>query len=126
MDDEGPQLEAMTHRLSECPAEFLGKPRAANAAGTVDVPAVVCDLARAMGATPNAAEAAGRFAPAGPTPAAENWLRLVCVAAWLLYDDWFLSRGPRLAPAAWDLLGKRLTALANVVRAEQAVGDPDR
>src|SRR5688500_11378467 len=102
MDDEGPQLEALTHRLSECPADFLGKP--GTVAGTVDVAAVVCDLLRAMGATPSGADAVQRFAPPALTPAVENWLRLVCVAAWLLHDEWFLSHGPQLAPAAWDLL----------------------
>jgi hypothetical protein len=126
MDAEGPQLEALTHRLSECSADFLGKPTTAAARGTVDVPAVVCDLLRAMGATPNGADAVKRFAPPALTPAVENWLRLVCVASWLLHDEWFLSRGAQLAPAVWDLLVNRLDGVAKVSRAEKAVTDPDR
>jgi len=47
MEREGPLLESLLHRLSECPADFLADPRA-EGPGTIDVAAIVCDHFRAM------------------------------------------------------------------------------
>lgn len=48
MKYEGPPLEHLTHRLAECPPEFLEEPRV-GATGTVHVAAVVNDLLIALG-----------------------------------------------------------------------------
>jgi hypothetical protein len=43
MKEEGPLLETLTRRLSECPADFLAEPRI-GARGRVHVGAVISDL----------------------------------------------------------------------------------
>jgi hypothetical protein len=123
MNEEGPLLEALTHRLSECPGDFLDEPRAGKK-GTVDVAAVVCDHLRAMGFAPEGRIDLGRVLHAGDRASA-NRLRLIAVACWLLHDEWFLKR-PDLGPRMADLLIEGLDGLAGVVRAEAAIGDPDR
>ena len=49
MKEEGPQLEALTRRLSECPSDFLAEPRTAKGGGQVEVAAVVFDLLGELG-----------------------------------------------------------------------------
>ena len=51
MRNEGPRLELLTHRLSECPPEFLLTPRIGEA-GQIDVIAIVCDHFRWLGTQP--------------------------------------------------------------------------
>jgi len=50
MKHEGPPLEQLTHRLAECPPDFLEEPRVGNS-GTVHVVAVVNDLLVSLGKT---------------------------------------------------------------------------
>jgi hypothetical protein len=50
---------------------------------------------------------------------------LVCLAVWLLHDDWFLKR-PDLAVATQRLFTDSLATLALVTTAEMCVRDPDR
>jgi hypothetical protein len=47
MMEAGPELEWLTRRLAECPAEFLRPP--GRGPGKVDVEAVVADLLRDLG-----------------------------------------------------------------------------
>jgi hypothetical protein len=118
MIPEGPPLERLTRRLSDCPAEFLLPPRLGGS-GTIDVPALVADLFRAMGAAPVPLAAARPGAPATEA----NRLSLIAVAVWLLHDEWFLARP---APAQTGaLLGGALDGMAAHVQAEKAVTDPD-
>ena len=125
MNDEGPLLEALTHRLAECPPEFLLEPRTrAGGDGEIDVTAIVCDHFRAMGAaTPPRAELERLRVDAGQGSA--NRGRMIAVATWLLHDEWFRSR-PALAPAMWPLLTHGLDDLAAVVSAQSVTSDPDR
>ncbi|MGA1825687.1 MAG: hypothetical protein ACMUIP_13610 [bacterium] len=120
--EEGPFLEKMTHRLSECPPEFLMDP-VINSEGMIHADAVVLDLLRTL---------SGNFFPLfTPCPfqsrndGERNRLQLILVASWLLYDDWFLERSD-LAEKIHRLLSKELDELATVVDAEQCVIDPDR
>jgi hypothetical protein len=119
---EGPLLEALTHRLSRCPREFLEPPRTAKRAG-VDVAAVVTDLIRDVTLRIPSQDMASPFSKAGVEDM--RWLQLVLVVCWLLHDDWFRSR-PQLAVHIPRLLEQRLPALAAVVTAEQSVLDSDR
>jgi hypothetical protein len=121
--EEGPQLEALTRRLAECPADFLAEPRR-GAAGVVQVAAVVADLLADWGGpalTPTQA-AVFRVADA---PRQANWLRLVLVACWLWRDPWFVQRRPSTL-AAFKFLAEDLGGLAQWVQAPQCVLDPDR
>jgi hypothetical protein len=114
MLNEGPQLEALAHRLVDCPDEFLlpplGKP-----SGTIDVPALVADHFRALGVPPIDISLSRD----------PRHLSLVALATWLLRDPWFLDR-PDLAGATAPFLRETLARLAQVVTAEQCVRDPDR
>lgn len=126
MTDEGPLLESLTRRLTDCPAEFLLPPKVAGkmAAGTIDVPALVCDHFRAMNLPPP--RSLDAITTATPTPAAApNRLRLTAVLTWLLRDPWFLARKD-LAPKMSDLMERGLALAALVLRADAAVHDPDR
>ena len=123
MRDEGPELEALTRRLAECPADFLAEPRIAGA-GVVHVEAVVSDLLRDLGGPPLDEEGAALFRADRPDRG-RNRLRLVLVAAWLLQDPWFAARG-RFAGAARPFLVAGLDALAALVDAAKCVSDPDR
>ena len=110
MDAEGPLLEALTHRLSECPEEFLLAP------DMISVPAIAHDQLRAMGlALPDILRDAHD----------PKFLALVSIACWLLHDDWFLAR-PDLAAKMQRLLGAFLQPLSAVVPATEFVRDPDR
>lgn len=51
MKHEGPPLEQLTHRLAECPPDFLEEPRVGNT-GSVHVVAVVNDLLMSLGKAP--------------------------------------------------------------------------
>lgn len=151
MKNEGPFLQTLTHRLAECPAEFLAPPRVGGR-GDVHVAAVVGDLLRdfSRGALTlqDAAFLGENFAPRTENEFTRNRLQLVLVAAWLLRDDWFHGRETSNDEAlnsavpseenreieysklraqqlsAWLTTG--LNDLALVVAAPQFVSDADR
>src|SRR5690349_10839392 len=104
MQTEGPILEALTHRLSECPEEFLLPPRIGDT-GVITVAAIVHDHLRAMGL----ANPEGLRDTRDPA-----CLSLIAVATWLLHDDWFLAR-PDLVPQMRRLLDTPLLPLSGVV-----------
>lgn len=115
----GPPLEALTHRLAECPSEFLALPRLRDQDG-VHVTAVVSDLLVDLG---------GRgLDPADDTfeggPDERNWLQTVLIACWLLHDEWFRAR--ELWSDLHTLLAHDLIELSRDVQAPQFVADPDR
>jgi hypothetical protein len=119
---EGPQLEALTRRLAECPAEFLAEPLLGGT-GSVHVAAVVSDLLADLGGPPLGRKEAAVFE--AKDRGERNRLRTVLVAAWLLHDDWFRSRR-QFAAAAQRFLAEGLADLASLVPAPRLVADPDR
>lgn len=122
MSLEGPSLQALTHRLAECPPEFLEEPRVGDA-GVIDVAAVVSDLSRDLGGPLLTREQAAPFHPAAKKE--RNRLRVALVAAWLLHDPWF--RGQRRFWAqALDFLVRGPEELSALVEAPRLVADPDR
>lgn len=108
MDAEGPMLERLTHRLSECPEDFF--------ASGVDVGALVADLHRAMGAVPS---------PSAPMTAEPRHREAAAVAVWLLRDDWFAGK-KELAGKLGEVLMGRVKALAAVVEPRTLVTDAER
>jgi hypothetical protein len=123
MKHEGPQLEALTHRLAECPPEFLLEPRHGEA-GTINVPAIVADHFRRLLRGELGAEAQRCVQSIAEFATARQ--QLVAIVVWLLHDPWFLDR-PQLAPAVCRLLlADNLGRLSEMVRSETIVGDPDR
>jgi hypothetical protein len=125
MQQEGPLLERLTHRLSECPEEFLLPPMTV-AGGTVHIAALVADHLRKIGVQPDVSAVQERFGPAVVGwRQDENWLRMVAIGVWLLEDDWFLGR-PDLAVHAQHFWEEGLQALSRVVDAKTVVTDSDR
>jgi hypothetical protein len=122
MDREGPILEALTHRLAECPPEMLAEPRIGNR-GEVYVDAVVNDLILDLGGNRPKASELSIFA--GNKKEDRAQLRLVLVSAWLLHDEWFQKAGG-LAEKALKWLRSGLPELAALVAADLFVTDPDR
>src|SRR2546430_13077460 len=85
---EGPMLESLTHRLAECPPEFLLAPRIGNE-GMIDIPALVADHFRALDRrAPGAADLAPLVSSDATAPIR---LRLIAIATWLLHDPWSLA-----------------------------------
>jgi hypothetical protein len=121
--EEGPQLEALTRRLAECPADFLAEPRR-GAAGVVQTAAVVADLLADWGEAAFTPAQAAKF-QAADKASQVNWLRLVLVACWLLRDPWFAQHRPS-PKAALKFLSEDLAGLAPLVQGPQFVLDPDR
>ncbi|MGN6544342.1 MAG: hypothetical protein ACTHK7_04790 [Aureliella sp.] len=124
MTAEGPPLEALLHRLSECPPEFwetcAGDPRRSSE-GLDQVRAIVCDQFRSMQPDFDAAKLAGKLAVQ-----TSNHGGLLAVVAWLLNDAWFVSRGKLLGPMQKLFCSPQLEQLSSMLKAEQFVQDPDR
>lgn len=122
MTHEGPQLEQLTRRLTETPVDFLAEPRIGKN-GLVQVDAVVADLLREFGGTPQVRELA---AFAGfDAKKDRNRLATTLLLVWLLGDDWF--RSAMTAPqAVLAVLGSAPAELAAQTAARHFVSDPDR
>ena len=119
MKDVGPPIEAMTHRLSECPGDFLETPRRGES-GVIDVGAIVCDHFREMGVRDpsNVARTIHRFNA--------KRQQMISIVTWLFSDPWFRSR-PEFAKFMLQLLvSEQLSELAKLVRPDLTISDPDR
>jgi hypothetical protein len=123
MTDEGPILDRLTHRLAECPPDFLSAPRAGGHDG-IRVEAVVHDIIVGLGGASPASKALEVFGPPADTP--PRALSLVLIACWLLHDGWFVAHGGRFAPPALAWLQSGLKGLSALVSPESFVRDPDR
>jgi len=122
MIKEGPILERLSHRLSECPADFLAEPRIGQRGG-VYVDAVISDLLMDLGGDPLSKSGAGPFQATDKKD--RNRLRLVLVSSWLCHDEWFRQREGLARPVyAW--LKGGLGELGRLVAADLFVSDPDR
>jgi hypothetical protein len=122
MMDEGPPLQALTHRLTECPPEFLAEPRIGNN-GMINVAAVVYDLIRDLSGGPLDEN---QLAPFKDNMAADrNWLRVVLISSWLLHDPWFIARRI-FSEKALAFLADGLRDAADLIKAQKLISDPDR
>jgi hypothetical protein len=121
MDNEGPPLESLLHRIAETPEDFLAPPRIGQS-GKIAVPAVVHDLLELLG-TPSAPDELSAFESTDSKD--NNRLSVTLLLCWLLADDWFA--GARLAgPRALELLIASATELARQAPSPRYVSDPDR
>lgn len=126
LKSEGPYLEQLTHRLAECPPEFLQTPMAAGQ-GQVDLTAIACDLIRDLGGKVPTGEWANRFGAKlkSVSPTESNRLRLILLACWILSDQWFRGK-PQLGLVIPQVLAEGFDELAPVIKAESFVLSPDR
>lgn len=122
MDAEGPELELLTHWMTDCPPEFLAEHGSGK--GQIDVVAIVCDHFRSMGRLPHELVDSTRLTDRSGKKAT-NRLKLIAVATWLLHCD-ALRIQVGLVDKMNELLSTGLDELALVVRADTAVNDPDR
>ena len=122
MPTEGPLVEYLTHRLAECPPEFLAEPVIGNK-GRIQVDAVVSDLVLDLGGELLSERGAGPFVTSLKDQ--RNFLRLSLISTWVLHDEWFRQKGGYGRPA-YGFLKNGLKDLAGLVAAERFVMDPDR
>jgi hypothetical protein len=126
MTEEGPILETLTRRLTECPAEFQAEPLDSRGKGSIDIAALVFDLIRDLGGTPPAPVRLLSFKTKGkPSQSERNRLQLIAIACWLFHDPWFLFKR-RFGEPVLLTLEKKLDLIAATVHADKFISDPDR
>lgn len=118
----GPPLSALTRRIAETPADFLGEPRIGGQ-GSVHVDAVLNDVLTPLGCGGNREIMAAYGSKVGRND--RNRLKLALIASWLLADEWFLAADTNANELA-DLLLAALPELAASVRADAYVTEADR
>ena len=125
MNTAGPQLETLTHRLADTPAEFLREPRIAGVHNpqAVAVAALVNDILLLHGARAPAAMLQGFHGV--QVKADRNRLALAMILCWLLADDWLVAQQlPQ--PDLLQVLGEAARELAAASPAHQYTQDPER
>jgi hypothetical protein len=121
MDNEGPPLESLLHRIAETPEDFVAPPRIGST-GKVPVRAVVYDLLDLLG-SPLSADALTVFESTDAKDA--NRLSMTLMLCWLLADDWFkhaMLPGSR----AVEFLSTSAAELALQAPSARYLSDPDR
>lgn len=119
---EGPLLETLTRRLSECPADFLAEPRLGKT-GTVHVKAVIADVLRELGSAPLTEAQVAEFG-AKNSPKERNRLRMALIICWLLHDPFF--RAGTYASLAYAALQTLPGEMAEIAPANAFITDPER
>lgn len=126
MNQEGPYLEQLTHRLAACPQEFLATPIVAGV-GEVDVLAVVCDLLRQLAVKIPGGDWCNKFGATAKANSTSdiNRLKLILLACRVYTDDWFQQRAPLHATLA-EVLMDGFNELAPIIKADSFVNSSDR
>ncbi len=126
MKQEGPYLEQLTHRLAECPQDFLAAPVIAGA-GQVDVLAVVCDLLHDLSVKIPTGEWSAKFGAAVKSNASGevNRLKLILLACWLFSDDWFKEHAAATIVLP-SILADGFNELAAFIKADSFVSAGER
>ncbi|HVL01474.1 MAG TPA: hypothetical protein VM553_16770 [Dongiaceae bacterium] len=122
MNKSGPELQRLTRRLAETPADFLDEPLI-QGRGRVAVAALVHDALRRVGYRPSSEELQ-RFVGQNANQD-RNRLQLVALAVWLLDEDWF-NTATLEGPAVMALFDQALQQLAEANQANKYVNDSER
>lgn len=128
MRAEGPPLELLLRRLSDCPPEFIET--CATKDGGSQLAAIIADHCRSFGQEHLTQERLVWLEALGhkpvDRPAAMRYWGVLSVATWLIHDSTFLSR-PDLIESGWKwLTGESLRILSELVRPDKLLSDPDR
>ncbi|MEZ6133330.1 MAG: hypothetical protein R3C53_00330 [Pirellulaceae bacterium] len=125
MHNSGPELDSLTHWLTECPAEFyqyaVGNDGKNLAQPGIHVAAIVGDHLSDVGL----AEDRIRQAKGSVSSANAAQQQLMSITVWLLRSPWFMNQ-EGLANTIAELLCNGLRDLADTIKPELAVTDPDR
>ena len=122
MRREGPPIQILLRRLSETPQEFLDEPRIGGR-GRVVVSALVNDFLTYLGEPVDMQTLAPYISSDHGN--GRNWLALVMIAIWLLYEESFLD-AEILQNDVEPVLRQVTRDLSNVTGAHNFVEDPDR
>lgn len=122
MNRTGPELQRLTRRLAETPADFLDEPLI-QGRGRVAVAALVHDTLRRIGYH-TSDEELQRFVGKNASQD-RNRLQLVALAVWLLGEDWF-NTAKLDGSAVLALLDQSLQPLAEASQANKYVNDSER
>jgi hypothetical protein len=122
METEGPPLETVLRRIAEVPADFLAEPRVGNT-GVIAVPAVVYDLAQAVGLTLSDTELTPFLGTDRKRDGAK--LAMVLLLCWTLQDEWVRQKTPE-SRAFLELLTETAAQLVGNASAAKYINDPDR
>lgn len=126
MKNEGPSLAAMTHRLAECPEEFLNICDHAN--GSTCVIAILADFFRRFDDNPMRIDDPfiAKLSSAKFTANQQRHLGLLSLAIWLFYDPWFSDR-KEFGPPMWNLLkGSNFQSISQLLKPRTVLSNPDR
>lgn len=127
MNSEGPALAALTHRLAECPEDFLAASEDEQA--LVRMTALLADYFRRHGTNhPLRLDDPffGRIQSHKAKAARQRHAGLICVALWLFYDSWFETKTEYLE-SIWALLrSDHFEAISRLIPPRLAISDPDR
>lgn len=127
MNDEGPSLTSLTRRIAECPEEFLEI--AAGPNGSQGTVALIADWLRTQTPEPLSwgdDPFLARLHTIRRESHGARYLALLNLCVWLLYDEWFQSQSPNRSHARTVLEDRKLVQLAELVKPQQVVADPDR
>ncbi len=125
---EGPSLEVLVRRLAECPSEFVET--CMTPMGNKQLTAILSDhflgLTGFQWTVGRLPQLAVLNSSSRDNSQCMRWWGLVSIATWLVHDRFFRER-PDLGEFtfAW-LLGDSLKQLAELVRPNQFIDDPDR
>jgi hypothetical protein len=126
MNNEGPSLAAMTHRLAECPEDFLNICDDAN--GSACVIALLADFFRRFDDNPMRIDDpfVAKLISAKFTVNHQRHLGLLSLALWLFYDPWFSDR-KEFAASMWNLLqGDHFQSISQLLKPRTVLSNPDR
>lgn len=128
MRAEGPPLELLLRRLSDCPPEFLET--CSTKDGGSQLAAIIADHYRRFGPEYLNQERLEwldkLYLKPSDRPTAVRYWGVLSVATWLIHDSTFLSR-PDLIESGWKWLsGESLRLLSEIIRPENLLTDPDR
>ena len=117
----GPNLPSLTHRLSECPPDFLED------LAKLEVAAIVADTLQRIGGQPLTEGDAQRFSfnRLDNNVQERNRLHVVVVACWLLNDPWFVKNG-HTTNSALSFLLEEVSELSKIVPVQKFLTEPDR
>lgn len=122
MERNGPQLEILTHRLTETPPDFLDEPPAEHTGSTMTA-ALINDLVKKFGSRLQASQLTGFVLK--NDAATRNRLALARITTWLLADEWFLSVQLQ-SEEIMHVFEHAVAELATTSPAKKFVTDPDR